>query len=105
MQAGWALPLPGTTINLDSATVDLSSIFGTGGAGDDLVSNATHYLRVRAVGFASHRSALTAVVSTLTIPAAPGGPVLSDVRIGSVTYSWTNTTNAPQTLSHCCEAA
>lgn len=58
-----------------------------------LISNATYYARVRALGHNSNISDFTTDISTVTQPKAPGSLGYSNVELSSMTFSWINNGN------------
>ncbi|MCX5786277.1 MAG: fibronectin type III domain-containing protein [Elusimicrobia bacterium] len=62
-----------------------------------LVSNATYYLRVKAVSAQGISTAYTAAVSTITNPAAPAAVSVSSVTYSSFTVNWNSNGNSPYT--------
>ncbi len=75
------------TLVFSSATLNLSAVFGTGGAGPALTPNLTYSARVSATAGGNH-SAYVQLGSTATLPAPPGAAAASDVETASGTWSW-----------------
>ncbi|MFH2203946.1 MAG: right-handed parallel beta-helix repeat-containing protein [Elusimicrobiota bacterium] len=88
------------TLNLTSATYSTSTLFGAGGEGLALLTNATHYFRVRALNSSGNPTVNTAVVSTptwATLPLSAAAP-FPNVDLSSMTYEWNPDANKPGTL-------
>lgn len=75
------------TVNFSSATAGFSTLFGAGGAGADLVSNATYFFQVRTVGIFAN-SAFTPLGSTHTLAAVPLSPAAVSAGYASASYGW-----------------
>jgi len=84
------------TINLDSATYNLSVVFGSGGAGAALSPNTTHFLSVQALNLASTPTAELSVAA-VTLPMAPAAGVVVSSH-AFITLSWAAGGNPAQTL-------
>ncbi|MBI4370753.1 MAG: fibronectin type III domain-containing protein, partial [Elusimicrobia bacterium] len=56
-----------TTVNASSSTLNLSALFGTGGAGAALTPNTTYFFQVQAVGHNGSATAFVALPSTPTL--------------------------------------
>lgn len=75
------------SVNLTSATANLSAVFGAGGAGPALTANTTYYLRVRAAR-GTNASAFLLIGSTATLAFAPSATALVGVSSSAVGLSW-----------------
>lgn len=85
------------SVNVTSATQSLSALFGTGGCGPALASDATHYFRVRATGGASG-SAYVSLGSTATFAAAPSALASVTGTTTTLTLTWSASGNAATTV-------
>jgi len=80
------------TVNWSSVTVALSVLHGTGGAGLDLLANATYYFRVRSIGPAGPGSPV-ALGSTITLAEVPQPTLVVSVSSTSVALGWVPVNN------------
>ncbi|MFH1725741.1 MAG: fibronectin type III domain-containing protein, partial [Elusimicrobiota bacterium] len=84
------------TVNVSSATKDLSVLFGEGGGGGPALDvNTTYYFRVKATGSTGIGSAFSTSrgTSTLTLAPGAGSPPFSLVGVSSATFQWTDVSN------------
>ncbi|MBI4371160.1 MAG: fibronectin type III domain-containing protein, partial [Elusimicrobia bacterium] len=76
-----------TTVNASSSTLNLSALFGTGGAGAALTPNTTYFFQVRSVS-GGNVSAFLALGSTATLAAPPTQTVVLAVASTTVSLDW-----------------
>ncbi|MFH1725254.1 MAG: fibronectin type III domain-containing protein, partial [Elusimicrobiota bacterium] len=75
------------SVNLSSSTLNLSALFGAGGAGDDLAPNTTYHFRVRTVG-AGGPGPFVNLGSTVTLASIPGAISITTVASTTVGVDW-----------------
>jgi len=85
------------SVNVTSATQSLTALFGTGGFGPALASDATHYFRVRATGGAAN-SVYVPLGSTVTFAAAPSALASVNGTTTTLTLTWSASGNAATTV-------
>ncbi|MFH2201491.1 MAG: S8 family serine peptidase [Elusimicrobiota bacterium] len=86
------------TVNLTSATRETSVLFGAGGAGEDLQTNATHYVRARAVNRNGAATPYTDLGRSFTLARPPDNGTLAAVDVTSISVTWTANGNPDGTL-------
>jgi len=84
-----------TTLWASSQTINISVTFGTGGTGNPLDLNTTHYFRVRALNQGGVPSANTVLGSTSTLAVSPAStvPAFTNVAFTSITVQFVDPNN------------
>lgn len=77
------------SVNFSSTTLNLSAAFGTGGAGANLIPNATYFFRVYSSnGFSNSAPLVLGSTYTLAVPPSAAGPTYANGSSSGFTLNW-----------------